>query len=744
MGGSELENLFISCGYIIMTFPWDNIVNDALTLSEFKKSAKITSMTKSCITTFLFAGLISCSFQTKAQCPAGKVEVAIDVLTDAYGYEFYWQLLPAGNNCGLGTIFSGGNTTVGCNGGGDQDQTPGGYGNFQTISTGPWCLDEGANFDVFMVDDWGDGGTALNIIISGYPVHRAQSITTDERFTFKAVTPPALEVKLLSINTPSHAAFGDINIKGELQNRGTSSITSFDLSYSIDNGQPVAENFSGLNIAPFENYLFILSDAWMPPAEGTYNLEVSISNVNGEVSDADTTDNRLSMIVTVMPPIPDIMSSYAFTSNTFSYQTIGTTSDQLSTPRDLDFQQTGELWVVNKETEASGGTTVTFFNPGKPNQSSEHLKDQNSWHFMSLPTGIAFSNNGNFATSPGVLDANHSVNPVNPFTGPTLWSGDLQVYAQPSGGNGSHLDMLHESPFAMGIASAGENKFWVFDSYNKDIVFYDFKEDHGPGNDDHSDGVIRRYKGQQVERINDHIVCHLDYDVNTGWLYIVDGGNQRILRLNTETGTIGGTPSYGPMETLAEYVNVTGATWETVVSTGLTEPAGIDVFGDYMLVSDHANGDIIVYDISSMPATELNRINTGSAGIMGIVIGPDGRIWYVNASQNILNRIEPDSLLQDTTIVDTTDTTTTFIMDIHNEFALNILPNPADDQVTILLGKADDKNQLAVFNSLGEMILEKKIAQNKINFSVANWTPGIYVAKVKNGSNSYSRKFMVH
>ena len=52
------------------------------------------------------------------------------------------------------------------------------------------------------------------------------------------------------------------------------------------------------------------------------------------------------------------------------------------------------------------------------------------------------------------------------------------------------------------------------------------------------------------------------------------------------------------------------------------------------------NPDIIIYDISSIPATELGRINTGAAGIMGVKIGPEGRIWYVDYDSNKLHRVE--------------------------------------------------------------------------------------------------------
>ena len=46
----------------------------------------------------------------------------------------------------------------------------------------------------------------------------------------------------------------------------------------------------------------------------------------------------------------------------------------------------------------------------------------------------------------------------------------------------------------MGIAHKEDNAFFIFDGNTGDIVLYDFKQDHGPGNADHSDGEI--YTGE--------------------------------------------------------------------------------------------------------------------------------------------------------------------------------------------------------------------------------------------------------
>ena len=90
-------------------------------------------------------------------------ETYIDVTTDFWGYENYWELVPTGNPCGTGTIYSGGNPAVGCNGGGLKNQAPGGYPSNTTISEGPIYLTFGDQYDLRTVDDWGDGGTCYSL-----------------------------------------------------------------------------------------------------------------------------------------------------------------------------------------------------------------------------------------------------------------------------------------------------------------------------------------------------------------------------------------------------------------------------------------------------------------------------------------------------------------------------------------------------------------------------------------------------
>jgi outer membrane protein assembly factor BamB len=265
----------------------------------------------------------------------------------------------------------------------------------------------------------------------------------------------------------------------------------------------------------------------------------------------------------------------------------------------------------------------------------ERRQDGNAWHFMALPSSMSFSQeNDNWATGAEILDANRQ---GGSFTGPSLWSSDMNVYAKPSGGNGSHLDMLHGSPYSMGIESNKDNAFWVFDGQNGHICLYDFNADHGPGNSDHDDGSIHRYREVKVKRVND-VSSHLVLDKVSGWLYIVDSGNARILKMNTKTGTKLKDLTL-TNEMLAQHWEISGVEWEIFSDVNLKKPAGIEISNGILYVSDNETGEIIAYNLES--SEELARFNTGKLGIMGIKADAAGKLWFVCTKTNQVYRIDP-------------------------------------------------------------------------------------------------------
>ena len=677
--------------------------------------------------------LSSFALLATAQCPSGESEVTIEVITDNYGYETYWELLPSGSPCGTGTIFSGGNALVGCNGAGAENQPNGGYPSNATITEGPWCLTNDAQYDIFWADDWGDNGASFNVIVNGNTIEQFVGLGATDVFTFTVNAGTPLDLTIHQSRVPLFTPAGrPVTITGDLRSLGTTTVTSMDLNYSINGGTPVVMNMTGLSITPFSYYTYSHDLPWIPAQAGNVEVAVWASNLNGQADEVPANDVATTQ-VRVLEPIPQIIDLYL--SGEPVIETIADDDHDLLVPRDLDFHpdpDRNELWVINKDVENTGGSTVRFFGPGESDMTFQWQRDPNAWHFMSLPSGIAFADNNNFSTCPGVFDANHNGAP--PFTGISLWNSDPAVYAQPGFGPlGSHIDMVHANPNCQGIAHESWNRFWVVDGYNGDITMNDFRMDHGPGMDFHDDAFIRRYRDFSISKDpNDHIVSHTVLDKNTGWLYVVDHGGQRVLRMDINTGEVSGpgADAFTVFEPYDEYSIVSGYTWEVVANTGLIEPAGIEVIGDRLLVSDHATGEIIIYDIAASGFPELGRIATGQPGIMGITVGPDGHIWYVNATLHQLGRIAPE--------------TGVGIAETIAPAVFNVFPNPADDRLYLpLSADIDPATNIELIDMTGRSIAVHRAAELHRGLDLGALANGSYTLRTIDRDMVRTARFVV-
>lgn len=667
--------------------------------------------------------LLSCSLlltaaSLRAQCPTGEAEVTIVVNTDAYGYETYWEFTPFGDPCGTNTVFAGGNPNMDCGFGGAQDQQQGGYGNNAAITEGPWCLPIGAGYTIWSIDDWGDGHPTYQVYVDGVlsATFGGEEGTIFE-YSFAVQGPAPRDLSITELFTNLYSETGEtVPVKCVVKNLGSDEVTSFSLHYTIDGADEQVEVVTGISLATGDTLEYTHTMPWQPTAFGTYALRVWTSDVNSGNDDAPFNNERsVDLKVNVAKPviIDDIMNS------AYTVTQVGNTDQELLVPRDLDFHpdlERNELWVINKDTPQSGGTTVKFTAVGAGGMQWLWQEDPNNWHFMALPTGIAFSRNGNFSTCPGIFDANQTGG-TDPFTGPSLWSSDPAVYAQNLFGPlGSHLDMLHVTPNSQGIAADQWNKFWVVDGFNGDIVMHDFRKDHGPGNSFHGNAIIRRYDEINITKDpNNHVVSHCALDKNTGWLYAADFGGQRIIRIDTRGGSVSGPGNYGPWETYAEYSMVTGYADEVVASTGLVQPAGIEVIGDRLLVSDHANGDIIVYDISTTPVVELGRIETNSPGIMGLTVGPDGRIWFVNATTHQLMVVGQGAVA----VVE------------HNAASWRVSPTITDGRIQLTGGNALPANMPVDITDVdGRIVLSTQASALRNGIDVSGLATGTYLVRI--------------
>lgn len=131
------------------------------------------------------------------------------------------------------------------------------------------------------------GGAIQNVAIFGYDL--------------ASVAPKDYDLALSSIDIPTMVPSGqDFDIEGEIINMGTQTITSFDLSYSINNGTPVTENITGVSLDMYDNYNFTHSTPWVP-ADGNQTVKVWVSNPNGNVDENPGNDTLVATTISYDP-----------------------------------------------------------------------------------------------------------------------------------------------------------------------------------------------------------------------------------------------------------------------------------------------------------------------------------------------------------------------------------------------------------------------------------------------------------
>lgn len=256
-------------------------------------------------------------------------------------------------------------------------------------------------------------------------------------------------------------------------------------------------------------------------------------------------------------------------------------------------------------------------------------RDFNAWHFMRRPSSIAFGDNGNLATCAEARTGNYD-DEIADYTGPVLWSADPNVFAATPlpDQNGSHIDMLHETPFCMGIAHERDNVYWTFNGQLGALDRYDFKQPHEVGGEDHSDGELQRHLEGVLSRVPE-IPSHLALDATAGELFVADTGHARLLRVRLGTGVPDGdVPTLDP---ISVHERMTGTTFDEVpVPAGLlVAPSGVALKGNLIFVSDNATSQLHAF---SRDGTLVQSLDTGlpKGSLAGIAVAPSGAVYLTD------------------------------------------------------------------------------------------------------------------
>jgi len=205
-----------------------------------------------------------------------------------------------------------------------------------------------------------------------------------------------------------------------------------------------------------------------------------------------------------------------------------------------------------------------------------------------------------------------------------------------------HSDMLHEAPSCVGIVHDPEvstsygNVYWQIDGWNQQLVRFDFQQPHGPGSMEHSIAAVRRFPEIDLEVSLDHH-AGMAINENTGLMYVANYHRNSIAVIDTASGKYARTareeyPIFSSRLPSFEY-SIYECTLNRKIS--VIEPTGIAVDKEKNLLYVASGGSrIVVLDISTDAIIE--EIETGYENIMGITLGADGKIYFVDAVAEVL------------------------------------------------------------------------------------------------------------
>jgi hypothetical protein len=318
-------------------------------------------------------------------------------------------------------------------------------------------------------------------------------------------------------------------------------------------------------------------------------------------------------------------------------------SSLLQDPIDLAFNPSAanELWVVSK----AGESFVVISNPGEANQKANRYRDL-SHHFMEKVTSIAFGGS-TMATCGETRNDFHGQGQVNDFMGPVMWpnnEAEIKKYGTPDAST-AHLDMLHNTPYCMGMAADSQNKYFAFNGLIGVVDWYDFANPHsdgwdGHGGNEHADGAKKRYLGLNLKRLP-NVPSSMVYDKAGGWLYVVDTGNSRIIRWKPSDAKFQNTVgTWGDEQPMDIHVAQNIETLIPKSSDLLFQPSGLVFHKKMAYVSDVMTSLILAFD-DQWKLVDIGYTELSKGSLAAMAVGPDEKLYLVDRKSHRVLRIDP-------------------------------------------------------------------------------------------------------
>jgi hypothetical protein len=193
----------------------------------------------------------------------------------------------------------------------------GGFNIIHESTFGPGSFTETGTIGCQNAD--GTDGTMAGTMNVAFPTGIVFSTQDDDIvYEFIQGVQPAKDITITSLDLPVQAVItaGAVPLKAVVRNLGSETITSLDLTYTINGGPSVTDNIA-TSIAPGARVTLTQSTIWTPSSAGTYTVAISTSNPNGAADENTANNNPLAQDITVLAKAVQRVPLYEiFTSST--------------------------------------------------------------------------------------------------------------------------------------------------------------------------------------------------------------------------------------------------------------------------------------------------------------------------------------------------------------------------------------------------------------------------------------------
>lgn len=290
-----------------------------------------------------------------------------------------------------------------------------------------------------------------------------------------------------------------------------------------------------------------------------------------------------------------------------------------------------ELWIAMRESSA-----IAVYDVSADPKKLDVFEDDSA-HFLDKPIGIAFSDNGTFATCQASRDERGGTK-GDDHMGPTVFPASRDKLR--ASVSGAHLDMVHHTPLCAGIVSAGGSVYYILNGLTGSLDKYDFGKFHPPGGEDHADSKTWRFLTGAFKR-NGDVPSQMVYDAASKTIYVADGGNGRVVKIDVSATGEGKVLTKGNMMD-GPLLEGTGAVATDIVPAGsdLKAPSGLALRNGLLYVTDSATGIVAAF---KPDGTRVNYLETGlpPGALSGVAFGEDGKVYVADRLGNQVLRVEP-------------------------------------------------------------------------------------------------------